>query len=101
MDQRYKGKPFLRLLECYVLWSINELENKDRLNLEKMSPKLREIYNIDGDWIDIIEKVMEFPNNIQSLIKNNWEKNLKIAEIKNIKLSPERFAQDFVDGNFI
>ena len=25
MNDRYEGKPFLRLLECYVLWSVDQL----------------------------------------------------------------------------
>jgi hypothetical protein len=41
MQQRYAGRPFLRLLECYVLWAAGVLPAADEQRLEAMTPKLR------------------------------------------------------------
>ena len=37
---RYAGKPFLRLLECYVLAAIGELSDEQQATLRAMEPKL-------------------------------------------------------------
>ena len=60
MDRRYEGKPLLRLLECYVLHAIGELSKEQIQKLDKMTPKLQQVYKLEGTWIDIIENVMDF-----------------------------------------
>jgi hypothetical protein len=40
MSDRYEGKPFLRLLECYVLWSVDELPASQAELLKEMTPRL-------------------------------------------------------------
>ena len=54
VSERYHGKPFLRLLECYVLRAIGELSEDDESNLNSMLPKLREIYRVNGAWYEIV-----------------------------------------------
>ena len=100
MNSRYQGKPLLRLIECYVLWAINELSEKDGKNLTEMAPKLREVYGIDGKWNEIIGGVMSFPDNMPELVRDMWARNQEVAMQKNTTLSPEQFAQIFVDQNF-
>ena len=60
-NPRYEGRPFLRLLEFYVLWAIGELSGKQALFLEEITPKLRSTYHREGDWQSIIVAEMEFP----------------------------------------
>jgi len=98
---RYQGKPLLRLLECYVLFAIDQLPAKDTLLMEEMTPKLRQIYGMGGTWREIIEKVMELPPNMPEEIRNLWAKNTDIAQTKNIQLSPQQFAEMFVDQNLV
>jgi hypothetical protein len=45
---RYEGKPFLRLLECYVLSAIDELTDEQCAALSALEPKLRELYGVQG-----------------------------------------------------
>ncbi len=40
MSDRYEGKPFLRLLECYVLWSVDALSASQAKMLNEVTPKL-------------------------------------------------------------
>jgi hypothetical protein len=79
---RYQGKPLLRLLECYVLRATEELPAKDAQTLGGMAPKLRQIYNLQGAWWEIIEKVMALPPTIPTGIRDLWAKNQTTAKLK-------------------
>lgn len=100
MNARYQGKPLLRVLECYVLWSLDELSDSDKKSLDLMEPKLQEVYGKSGSWVEIISSVMELPENMPDLIRDMWGKNQAIAKVNNSTLTAEQFAQVFVDQNF-
>ncbi len=87
------------MLELYVLNSIGHLEAKDRVLLEKMAPKLAQTYNIEGPWEQILQKLMDFPDNMPSLINDTWCKNQEIAKQHDATLQAEQFAAMFVDQN--
>lgn len=95
-DQRYEGKPLLRILECYVLWSIGRLQEKDMGTLQKLTPKLQELYGVDRDWRGIVEVVMDLPQDMPALIRDVWTKNLSKH---GADIDPEAFAREFVDVN--
>jgi hypothetical protein len=96
---RYQGKPMLRLLECYTLHAIGSLGEKEEAALAAMTPKLHAIYKVEGTWREVIEKVMELPQNMPELICDMWTKNKKIAEENRLALAPQEFAGMFVDAN--
>ncbi|CDX59011.1 conserved hypothetical protein [Mesorhizobium plurifarium] len=99
-ERRYEGKPLLRLLEFYVLKAIEELsqEWEDRLNA--MAPKLQAIYGGDGRWEDAIAKALHMPDTMPGAICEMWKKNLKMAHDNKVTLTPQQFAEMFVDNNF-
>jgi hypothetical protein len=97
--QRYAGTPFLRLLECYVLWAIGELTPEDEQKLLYMTPKLRGVYNLQGTWHEIIAGQMELPADFPVQINALWNKNKQRAGSMGVELSAENFAQKFVDDN--
>jgi hypothetical protein len=97
--ERYAGKPLLRLLELYTLWSINHLSAENQQTLELMSPKLNKTFGGDGSWQSAIEAAMELPANMPQLIRDLWQKNLGISEEHGVELSPQQFAEMFVDSN--
>jgi hypothetical protein len=66
-----------------------------------MTPKFIELYKIQGNWKQIVEKVMEFPENMTELIVSNWENNIEIAKNNNTILEPQKYAEMFVDENYI
>ncbi|MDH5648195.1 MAG: hypothetical protein OEY67_00955 [Gammaproteobacteria bacterium] len=99
MTERYTGKPFLRLLELYVLDAIGQLSDKDEETLIKMTPNLQATYKSQGSWKEIIRKVMDLPENMPSLIIDMWNKNQKIAKDNGQVLEGEQFAMMFVDQN--
>ena len=100
VSERYVGKPFLRLLECYVLRAIGELSNDEESKLETMSPKLREVYKFDGSWHEVVSHVMEIPDGLPSQIDAIWKKNRELATQNGEELIPQDFAEMFVDHNF-
>ena len=97
---RYTGKPFLRLIECYVLSSIDQLDDIQRSNLVAMEPKLSSVYNIDGSWLEIISSLMNFPESFPKQIKDFWDGYLEHAKSQRSSVDPNEFAISFVDQNF-
>jgi hypothetical protein len=99
MSSRYENKPLLRLLECYVLWAIKELGEKEAQILDEMTPKLKTIYQKQGDWREIISSVMALPADLPTKIQAMWEKNKRIGEGHSVTLEAQKFAEMFVDQN--
>ena len=40
-SERYAGRPFLRLLDAYVLWAIGELDEESDARLLEITPDLQ------------------------------------------------------------
>lgn len=97
---RYEGKPFVRLIECYILSAIGELPELYAKKLDEMGPALKETYDLDGTWREVVAQVMEFPESIDDELRGMWNHNQAIAAQKNQILSAEAFAQAVVDQNF-
>lgn len=99
--ERYAGKPMLRLLELYVLWSLDHLSDDEASRLQAMAPKLTGTFGGDGTWQDAITTTMELPENMPELIREMWAKNQQIAVTNGVELSPQQFAEMFVDSNLV
>ena len=97
---RYTGKPFLKLLECYILDSIEQLDDASRLSLQKMEPKLQGVYGVKGTWLDIVSAQMDFPASFPEQIKQIWSSFLGHARTQGLAVDPNEFAKKFVDENF-
>lgn len=97
---RYSAKPFLRLLECYVLNAIGQLEDQQRNALQKMEPKLEQVYAMKGSWLEIVRVQMDFPESLPIQIQTIWEKYLVVAKQQGLSVNPNEFAMGFVDSNF-
>jgi hypothetical protein len=96
---RYQGKPLLRLLECYVLWAIGHLPEKEASQLRAMTPKLQSIDRVRGDWPHVIATAVQLPAAMPTLIRELWVKNTEIARHNHAMLTPQQFAEMFVDQN--
>jgi hypothetical protein len=97
---RYAGKPFLRILECYVLNCIGRLDPQDDRQLRAIEPKLRNVYKIEGDWTSIVRGVMGFQPAVDDFIKDSWIRNLQTAERNGDRLTAQRYAEMICDENF-
>lgn len=97
---RYAGKPFLRLLECYVLNAIGQLDAQQAESLRRMEPKLANLYGTQGSWVEIVSSQMDFPATLPAQINAIWEKGLLQARQQGMAIDPNEFAMAFVDENF-
>ncbi|GAA4786862.1 hypothetical protein [Lysobacter hankyongensis] len=97
---RYDGKPFLRLLELYVLNSIGELSDLDANRLRELEPGLRETYGVSGSWVEIVGAVMEFKPSLPDKIRDLWFATIARSNARGDAPDPEQFACAFVDANF-
>ena len=100
VTERYEGKPFLRLLDAYVLDSIADLDSQSAHSLALMEPKLRETYQTQGSWQDIVAEQMQFPEDMPRQIKEIWNDAETKARNSGMELSPVEFTHHFVDTNF-
>ncbi|MPS29672.1 MAG: hypothetical protein E2576_07250 [Alcaligenaceae bacterium] len=99
-NSRYVGKPLLRLVECYVLWAIGELPEKESLSLLNMTPKLQALYETDGQWQDIMAGIIGSTGDMPGQLKALWRKNKEIARSNHVVLTPQEFTEMVVDNNF-
>lgn len=94
---RYAGKPFLRLIECYILDRIGELDGKQRAVLEGMTPKLRATYNRDGTWQNIVAVQMEFDESFDSQVREFWDGYRTRTGLTHSMTAPDQFAMALAD----
>ena len=99
-NARYDGRAFLRLLELYVLWAIEEIDTEYANKLEEITPNLQKTYKRGGNWQSIIAAEMEFSPAFPDTLKQLWQKNTEIASKNGVRLSPQQFAEMVVDENF-
>ena len=101
MSDRYEGKPFLRLLDSYVLAAIGRLDDANAQWLVSAEPHFRATYGHEGTWQNIVEKRMQFPAGMQSAILETWLKGReRYTQATGEEPDPVQFAHTFVDTNF-
>ena len=66
-----------------------------------MTPKLAALYQVQGDWQQILSVVMELPLSMPTQIRESWAKNTEIANKNGTSLMPQQFAEMFVDHNLV
>ena len=97
---RYDGKPFLRLLDSYVLKAIGCLDPQQEAGLVAMEPKLAEVYGSTGGWDAIVAGQMDFPEGLSTQILQIWEAGKRKAAELGVVPDPNEFTRQFVDANF-
>ncbi|MFH1707138.1 MAG: hypothetical protein ABIF71_04385 [Planctomycetota bacterium] len=96
---RYQDQPMLRILECYTLHAIGCLEEEEEAEMEELAPKLQPLFAATGTWLQVIEHIMELPPDAQERIRGEWAKEKQLAAGKKGQLTPQAFAEQFVDAN--
>ena len=96
---RYAGKPFLRLVDAFVLDCIGELDAGQRRLLESMTPKLQQTFNHSGRWDEIVMAQLQWTDAIRPTVRDLWKRNQAIAKDAGTALSAVQFAHMFVDKN--
>lgn len=90
----------MKLLDCYVLDAIGQLEDSNRQLLQSLEPKLRETYGVTGSWIEIVATQMEFTDALPGSINALWHRHLDQAREQGLSVLPIDFAIKVVDENF-
>lgn len=97
---RYDGKPFLRLLDSYVLDSIGQLESGAEAALERMQPRLAQTLGGAGSWQEIVRIQMDLPDSFPQQVRLIWEGFLAQAKRQQLSVDPHEFVERFVTENF-
>jgi len=101
MSERYEGKPFLELVDAYVLDAIGHLHPDSDEALTAREPEFREMFGIDAPWRDIVVKRMQFPEGMAGAIRELWLKGRNsFVTAHREEPVPREFARFFVDTNF-
>ncbi|MCW3845650.1 hypothetical protein OF829_00240 [Sphingomonas sp. LB-2] len=98
---RYDGKPFLRLLDCYVMDAIGFLDPEDDEQLRNAEPKLRAAFGLTGSWREMVVARMNFPAGMQGALRELWEKGRpKFIAANGFEPNPWDFTIQFIDTKF-
>jgi hypothetical protein len=100
-SDRYDGRPFLRLLECYVLRAVGQLSPAHAARLDELTPKLQATYGLAVEWPQIVEHEMEFPPEMPAELRSMWERKLAAAADAGVDVDPESWTRQVVDKNFV
>lgn len=101
MTERYEGKPFLRLLDSYVLDAIGALDEANAKWLTEAEPHFRATFEEDGSWREIVEKRMQFSPGMPAAIREVWDKGRsRFDDPDGMVPDPVNFAHMFVDRKF-
>jgi hypothetical protein len=101
MSDRYTGKPFLELLDSYVLDAIGHLDAARDAALTAREPDFRSTFGGEGDWRALVVQRMQFPDGMAGAIRELWEKgSAKFAAAQGYQPDPREFTRTFVDTNF-
>jgi hypothetical protein len=96
---RYAGKPFLLWVDSFILKAIGHLDPVMEAKLEAATPKLRESFNAQGSWEDIVMEQLEYTSGIRETLRGLWEENQALAADAGGVLLPMQFVEVFVAEN--
>jgi len=97
---RYDGKPFLELLDCYVLQAIGALDARRLAALEAKAPQLQRDYQTMASWSEIVALRMNFAPDMPARIAVTWSDAQAVAAGQGLVAEPEEFTRLLVDANF-
>ena len=94
-EDRYVDKPFLRLVDSYVLWSMHFLDEASEQRLEAMESKLNDTLAREGRrWFELVEDEMRLTPKARTKTREAWQR----AQAQNAEpLDPLDFAYDLAD----
>lgn len=101
MSDRYTNKPFLKLLDCFILDAIGHLDAESDAALTAIEPQLATTFGIAAPWRSIVIQKMQFPDGIAGAVREVWEKGaVRFREAQGHEPDPGEFTRVFVDTNF-
>jgi hypothetical protein len=99
-QDRYEGRPLLRLLDCYILDTIGELPQAQKETLQRIEPQLQKAFGGAGDWRSIVEEQMGLLPSVALGMEALWAGFQQDEERLGNQARPSDFVRAFVDQNF-
>ena len=101
MSNRYAGKPFLELLDAYILDATGHLDAARNAELTAREAEFRKLFGGTGDWRAQVAQRMQFPDGMAGAVREVWEKGAtKFFAAQGYQPDPAEFVRSFVDKNF-
>jgi hypothetical protein len=97
---RYGTNHLLRLLDCYLMDLIGELEQDQLEILVNLEPTLQRAWKSEGTWRQLVEEQMGFRPTVRDKVRAFWLGYIKAAEAQGLPALPFDFVVSFVDQNF-
>jgi hypothetical protein len=95
---RYDERPLLRLIECYVLDAIGELDDADRRRLESVALNIGRALDSTADtWQGAIADTFELPPAYPDSLRDDWASNRAAAAAAGAELTSQAFAEAVAD----
>ena len=97
---RYDNNSFLRLLDCYILNAIGELDDDQREALVAIEPWLHKTFSSSGSWHEMVAAEMDFADTVPKKIRAFWLGYIEAARVQGLPAVPGEFVKSFVSQNF-
>lgn len=97
---RYEGRPLLRLVDCFVLDTIDQLDDAQRATLEALEPRLAKTFDASGTWQEMVGGQMGFAQDLPDKIRPFWRGYIDQAATQTLRADPQAFVVAFVAQNF-
>jgi hypothetical protein len=99
--ERYEGRPFLRLIDCYLLDIIGHLDESQRESLGKMTVRFQKTFSTSAStWQAIVEEQLDLLPQARESIAMFWEGFVQHQKAHDQDPSPIAFVMHFTEQNF-
>ena len=99
-QDRYDGRPLLRLLDCYILDTIGELPQAQQETLQRIEPNLQQAFGSTAGWRGIVEEQMGLLPSVALGMETLWANFQQDEQRLGNHAKPSDFVRAFVDQNF-
>jgi hypothetical protein len=83
----------LKVFTSYVQWCIGALPDRDRQELEELTPELRQFYPHPGEWYEIMETEWGLAPSGRAIIRQAYED-------MSSGMTPEEFTVEWAEAFF-
>lgn len=74
---RYEGKPFLRLVDGYILWLIGPLDPAFDSSMQQTLPALNATFGLHAEsWHEVVRIQMDFTPEDDAMITSRWQEQV-------------------------
>lgn len=99
-QERYAGRPFLRLVDAYLLKCIGHLAEPQAASIRQMAPKLAATFgSSETQWERIVERQLGYSPEVVGKIQALWAGYREQADREGVPAEPAVFVYRFVTDN--